>query len=63
MMNGHINIAILKVYYLDRFSLVCINKTFWFKFFQKQCRKNLRERRYKKTFKNIQQREYGLCYK
>ena len=39
MINGHLNICILKVYYSDGLTLVCINKTFWFKFFQQQCRK------------------------
>ncbi len=61
MMNGHLTIAILKVYYLDRLTLVCINKTFWLKFFQHQCRKNLKKRRHKKTFHYIKKREYGIC--
>lgn len=59
MMNGHLNISILKVYYLDSLTLICINKTFWLKFFQQQCRKNLKGRRYKKTFQYIYNREYG----
>ena len=44
MMDGNINIAILKVYYLDSLTLVCVNKTFWFKLFQQQCRKKLKRK-------------------
>ena len=61
MMNGHLNISILKVYYLDELTLICINKTFWLKLFQQQCKKSLNERRYKKSFQYIQKREYGIC--
>ena len=59
MLNGHITIAILKVYYLDGFTMVCVNKTFWLKCFQHECRKHLNNTRYKKTFQYLQRREYG----
>ena len=59
MLNGHISIAILKVYYLDGLTMVCVNKTFWLKYFQQQCRKHLNNSRHKKTLRFLQCREYG----